>query len=287
MKIANRTWLISDTHFGHKNIIKFQGRPESHEVIMLSEWIKYVREDEDILHLGDVFMGKDGNPARWAAVVSRLPGNKFLILGNHDKQKRDLYERAGFTIIPEFVRQGVAFTHRPISVEFPGPTEGANGIGVPWHTNIHGHTHQNIMTPSTDPSDHDGHLISGKVPQRVCRGHRLQADSRRVGLSPVGSLDWGVATAEPWSIISMQGDTESGETPSVVLAPTVRDDPGRTDRTRLLMERASVPREDHREVPSKRLMTLPLTANDHDSRLARERSLNEWQMRMASRRVKR
>jgi len=169
VKIANRTWLISDTHFGHKNIIKFQARPESHEVIMLSNWIKYVGEEDDILHLGDVFMGKQGNPERWAAVVSRLPGRKYLILGNHDKPESDLYAKAGFTIIPEFIRKGVAFTHRPISVEFPGPSRGSTGIGVEWwHTNIHGHTHQNIMRPSNDPTEHDGHLIPGKTYINVC-----------------------------------------------------------------------------------------------------------------------
>jgi len=57
LKITNKTWLISDTHFGHKNIVQYQQRPESHEVIMLSEWIDAVGEHDDILHLGDVFMG--------------------------------------------------------------------------------------------------------------------------------------------------------------------------------------------------------------------------------------
>lgn len=165
MKIANNTWLISDTHFGHKNIIKFQARPESHEVIMLANWIKYVREDDYILHMGDVFMGKQGNPEKWAAVVSRLPGKKHLILGNHDKQPASLYERAGFTIVPEFIRKGVVFTHRPVSVEYPGPTADA---GAWWHTNIHGHTHSNIMMPASEPTEHDGHLISGKTYLNVC-----------------------------------------------------------------------------------------------------------------------
>src|SRR6266487_4695306 len=102
LKVQNRLWLIADTHFGHKNIIKFQQRPESHDVMMLGEWIRLVPEEAQILHLGDVFLGKQGNPARWALVCGRLPGVKFLIKGNHDKQKDSVYESAGFTIIDPF-----------------------------------------------------------------------------------------------------------------------------------------------------------------------------------------
>lgn len=149
MRVSNKTWLISDTHFGHKNIVKFQQRPESHEVIMLSEWIKYVGEQETILHLGDVFMGKQGNPERWARVISRLPGRKFLILGNHDKAPKSLYELAGFIIIPEFQVGRVVFTHRPIT------KNDTWALTAPeWDTNIHGHIHGNTLRENpADPED--------------------------------------------------------------------------------------------------------------------------------------
>lgn len=149
MKVTNKTWLISDTHFGHRNIVIFQQRPESHEVIMLDEWIKAVGEGDDILHLGDVFMGKQGNPARWANVISRLPGRKYLIKGNHDKAKDDLYRMAGFTIIPEFKQANVVFTHRPITkLDHWAITQ------AEWTTNIHGHIHGNVLGQNPrDPED--------------------------------------------------------------------------------------------------------------------------------------
>lgn len=159
LRADNKLWLISDTHFGHKNIIKYQQRPESHEIIMLSEWIKSVEEDDQILHLGDVFLGKQGNPARWASVLSRLPGEKFLILGNHDRAAKNLYYDAGFYIIPEFIHRGHAFTHRPVSVEHPAPSGN-------WHTNIHGHTHANEHTV-----EHDGHLLDDKTYINICVEH--------------------------------------------------------------------------------------------------------------------
>lgn len=151
LALSNKLWLIADTHFGHHNIIAFQQRPGTHETIMLSEWIYAVGEDDPILHLGDVFLGKDGNPGRWAAIVSRLPGRKYLILGNHDRAPRSLYERAGFEIIEPFVERGIAFTHRPASAEWPAPKGD-------WHTNIHGHVHGNEYRP-----EHDGTPLASKL----------------------------------------------------------------------------------------------------------------------------
>ncbi len=133
----NKLWEIADTHFGHRNIVKFQQRPESHESIMLSNWIERVHEHDQILHHGDVFLGPKGTWRRWALICSRLPGHKYLILGNHDKAPLDLYELAGFTIIPPFVADGVAFTHRPISAHWPLE------LDEPWEINIHGHVHGN------------------------------------------------------------------------------------------------------------------------------------------------
>jgi len=155
LRVNNKLWLISDTHFGHKNIIKFQQRPESHEVIMLSNWLWRIGENDQVLHLGDVFMGKQGNPKRWAAVLSRMPGEKFVMMGNHDKST-GLLKQAGFEIIDPFFasrRDGVtvAFTHRPITDYWPhlGLTEAELhpnlrdeiGLWENWDVNIHGHVH--------------------------------------------------------------------------------------------------------------------------------------------------
>lgn len=146
IRVRNALWIIADTHFGHRNIVSYQQRPESHEVIMLSEWIKRVGEHDQILHLGDCFLGPRGAQARWAAIISRLPGEKFLILGNHDKAPHHLYEQAGFTILDPFVWKGIAFTHRPISKQWP-LLEGSEE----WHTNVHGHVHGNAYN-----LEHDG-----------------------------------------------------------------------------------------------------------------------------------
>lgn len=150
MRVSNATWVWSDTHFGHRNIVKFQQRPESHEIIMLSEWAKRVPADADVLHLGDVWLRASN--WRWASIIKQMPGSKFLILGNHD-DAGDWYERAGFTIIDPFIweSRGVAFSHRPITKAFPGYPEsdilGARSASLVegWHTNVHGHIHGNTI----------------------------------------------------------------------------------------------------------------------------------------------
>lgn len=170
LRVRNNLWLISDTHFGHKNIVKFAQRPESHEVIMLSNWIDRVREEDQILHLGDVFMGKQGNPDRWAKVVGRLPGEKFLMLGNHDVLDERLYRMAGFEIVEPFTFEmnsgplreiRVAVTHEPIGTKFsPG------GFSLEkWDVNVHGHTHGSPM--GANPRI-DGHPIEGKGYVNIC-----------------------------------------------------------------------------------------------------------------------
>lgn len=175
LRVRNGLWVISDTHFGHKNIIQFQQRPESHEVIMLSHWIDRVGEHDQLLHLGDVFMGKQGNPWRWAKVLSRMPGEKFLIKGNHDKAKDSLYAEAGFTIVPPFVHERIAFTHEPIGTLWnPGdfPLDS-------WDVNVHGHIHRGKMGDkiAAAAERHDGSPFDGKT--------YINVSVEETGLAPV------------------------------------------------------------------------------------------------------
>ena len=163
--VNNKLWIISDTHFGHKGILKFGQRPAGHELIMISEWINRVKEDDQILHLGDVFVYcSKGGARRWAKLVSRLPGKKFLIFGNHDEYKLEIYLEAGFEPVEPFIHKGVAFTHEPVS--------DINPIKGEWHMNVHGHTHQNEYVP-----EHDGILHEGKTYLNVCVEH--------TGLAPI------------------------------------------------------------------------------------------------------
>lgn len=78
-------YLISDTHFGHENIIDYCDRPfdslDEMESSLINNWNSKVEHDDTVLFGGDLAMA----PAREAASYSnRLSGNLVVLMGNHD-----------------------------------------------------------------------------------------------------------------------------------------------------------------------------------------------------------
>lgn len=89
--------FISDTHFFHKNIIKFcpntrQGKDAIEMTnILVKNWNEQVEPGRDVYHLGDVSFGPSTETLK---VLKRLNGNIHLILGNHDR--RSFLEKSGY-----------------------------------------------------------------------------------------------------------------------------------------------------------------------------------------------
>lgn len=80
-----RDYFTSDTHYFHTNIIKYCNRPyrgisEMNDALR-AEWMKTVRPQDRVYHLGDVGFAPED---LLGPFLQSLPGNKFLILGNHD-----------------------------------------------------------------------------------------------------------------------------------------------------------------------------------------------------------
>jgi calcineurin-like phosphoesterase family protein len=125
-QITLEWWIISDTHFGHDNIIEYCHRPKDHDQRMLDNWRRVVGEDDPILHLGDLYLGWKLDTA-----IKRLPGQKFLIKGNHDRLRKKRIPGLGFEIIKPFECHGVRFSHKPIP-----PAQRGDVV------NIHGHLHE-------------------------------------------------------------------------------------------------------------------------------------------------
>ena len=150
-------FLISDTHFGHKNILKFQVpcdycagsgnnypytcsngtgqvtmRPfstvEEMDEFMVQEWNKVVRPQDKVYHIGDVAMHKSHIPT-----VGRCNGHKRLVRGNHDDWEMKYYLPFFDEIYGTRKLDTLLLSHIPLHPE-----------SIAGHmTNVHGHVHSN------------------------------------------------------------------------------------------------------------------------------------------------
>ncbi len=76
---------ISDLHFGHKNVIRFDGRPykdvDEMDHTLIEMWNSRVNKDDTVYIVGDL-CHRSARPPHW--YLSQLAGHKILIVGNHD-----------------------------------------------------------------------------------------------------------------------------------------------------------------------------------------------------------
>ena len=91
-----KTWITSDNHFYHNNIITYCDRPfnnvnEMNE-IMIKNWNNVVGEEDIVYHLGDFALT---GIEKAKEICEMLNGYKILVKGNHDASKSKML-RMGF-----------------------------------------------------------------------------------------------------------------------------------------------------------------------------------------------
>lgn len=132
-----KTWLISDTHWGHEEMIKLCGRPEDFGVKIKANLKRLVAPQDTLIHLGDVIFY---NYPELKNILLSIPGRKVLVMGNHDGKTKGWYMNNGFDYCADMIVQdNIIFTHRPIQ-QFP------SGVTI----NIHGHLHNTGHHPQGD-----------------------------------------------------------------------------------------------------------------------------------------
>lgn len=147
-------WFLSDTHFGHANIIEYHNRPFSSpfemDEYMIDTWNQTVKPEDHVSHLGDVTMSRGGKVQQdtFIRMIKRLNGHKRLYLGNHDHFPVETYLRAGFEKIYATWRDegGILFSHIPVHPSAIGSAR----------ANVHGHIHSNKSPDPTVFTDKDG-----------------------------------------------------------------------------------------------------------------------------------
>ena len=79
-------FYISDTHFGHHNILRYDNRPFENAAVMdevlIDRWNEVVGDDDTVYILGDFSWYKEEETL---AILDSLCGRKVLIKGNHDR----------------------------------------------------------------------------------------------------------------------------------------------------------------------------------------------------------
>lgn len=119
-------YFISDLHFNHSNILKFERQEfktiEEHNEFIIASINRVVTKFDTLYLLGD--LGDD------LELIKRLNGKKILVMGNHDKQAKYKYHEVFDEVYdtPIYLNKRVVLSHIPIPV-----TQGT--------LNVHGHLH--------------------------------------------------------------------------------------------------------------------------------------------------
>lgn len=138
----SRTFFISDTHFGHQNIIRLAKRPfasvEEMDQAMIANWNAVVQPEDLVWHLGDVSWH---HILKTAELLPSLNGRKRLVRGNHDPFALS-FDRA-FEWIGDYAEikiedRRVVLSHYPM--------EEWNGFYKGW-IHLHGHVHGKTLNP--------------------------------------------------------------------------------------------------------------------------------------------
>lgn len=136
------TWVWSDNHFGHKNIIKYADGMRPYESVeamnqaMFDNCLAVVKPQDTLIFVGDIaFMSVNG----MNEILRNMPGYKIQIVGNHDIDRKgqlidyQVHERHLCMVhdVPGTEFQ-LLFTHYPLDNVPPNCV------------NVHGHIHQNL-----------------------------------------------------------------------------------------------------------------------------------------------
>ena len=138
-------FFLADTHFGDETILRYENRPfasvEEMDRELVRRWNETVKDGDTVFHLGDFSsLGEEED----RELLSRLRGNKVLVLGNHDRHcTPEAWRSLGFQeAVPwPLVWEGFyILSHEPLYVNRNMP-----------YANVFGHVHGNPAYRDASP----------------------------------------------------------------------------------------------------------------------------------------
>jgi len=198
----SKNFLVSDNHFGHKNIIDYANRPfevsykgvEANTEYMIEKWNSVVSKDDNVIHLGDFGLGWNSKKYKtkrdfYVDILYKLNGKKALLLGNHDRESKSFYINAGFDTVGTYlIQDNIMLNHYPLEInaEFmkPGLINHINKLKEIYNEKeciglIHGHSHNfiyedkrfyNVSVECNDYKPQDFEIIKSKFRKRNKNG---------------------------------------------------------------------------------------------------------------------
>lgn len=136
----SNVWFTADTHFGHSRIIEYCKRPfsnhEEMDELIIQRFNEVLHPDDRLYHLGDVSWSS------WDKTnLKRLnTQQRYLVYGNHDKDRPAAYRAAGFIWARDYEKITVGSV--PV-VLFHYPIRSWNGKGHGGFQ-LYGHCHGSL-----------------------------------------------------------------------------------------------------------------------------------------------
>lgn len=136
-------FFIGDTHFGHKDILKYEAnhrqyreigssRPfrdiDEHDEYLVQEWNKVVGDKDIVYVMGDFCFGRSN-----ISIAGCLAGRKRLIMGNHDVYPAQEYLKYFERLYGVLFYKKYLLSHIPVH-----PNHARSVINI--HGNLHSHT---------------------------------------------------------------------------------------------------------------------------------------------------
>lgn len=152
--MSSNIFFISDTHFGHANMLKFSNydgtrmRPfdsiEELDELMVQNWNEMVKPTDKVYHLGDVcYRCKNENQ-----ILARLNGDKVLIRGNHDRREAQWYLKYFRDVRgTHHIDGNYLLSHFPIHPDSKGR----------FVRNLHGHIHSQTVMKKVPSAVYEGY----------------------------------------------------------------------------------------------------------------------------------